>query len=113
MGKRSEGQNQTFHLAFEVLADKGKPSERVGRKATDLRIVFSNECLVLSSTKNYKLSPTNSSGTKHYYGGWVAEVGFQSLLNKYNRGASPCGWIQKPQGDKNAYLLYFTERSSP
>jgi len=55
---------------------KGKPSERVGRKALGLRIVFSNEFLVFSFPKHYKLT------TKHYYGGWVAEVGqLQSSLN--------------------------------
>ena len=49
--------------------DKGKSLERVRRKAFDLRIVFSNEFLVFSFPKHYKLT------TKHYYGGWVAEIG--------------------------------------
>ena len=48
---------------------KGKPSERMGRKAFDLRIVFSNEFVVFSFPKYYKLLTT-----KQYYGGWVAEV---------------------------------------
>jgi len=52
---------------------KGKPSERMGRKTFDLRIVFSNEFLVFSFPKHYKLT------TKHYYGGWVAEVGQKVL----------------------------------
>jgi len=43
-------------MAFEILTDKGKPSERVGRKATDLKVV----------------------GATH--GGWAAEVGFQVPL---------------------------------
>lgn len=79
MEKRLTNQIQAFPTVFEVLTDNGKPSERVGRKATDL-------------------NPVRCSF--HYltgHGGWVAEVGFRPLLKNY-RGASPCGWFQEPQG---------------
>ena len=62
MEKRLTNQIQTFPPVFEVLTDKGKPSERVGRKATDLNPVRSNF--------NYLKG----------HGGWVAEVGFRPLL---------------------------------
>ena len=56
------------NLYIKRVNRKGKPFERMGRKAFDLRIMFSNEFLVFSFPKHYKLT------TKHYYGGWVAEV---------------------------------------
>lgn len=73
MEKRFKNQIQTFPPAFEVLIDNGKPFERMGRKATDLK------------------------AAKAAQGGWVAEVGFRPLLKNYS-GSSPCGWFQEPQG---------------
>ena len=42
---------QLHSLLLEILTDKGKPSERGGRKATDLKVI------------------------QVAYGGWVAEIG--------------------------------------
>ena len=46
-----KNQIQTFHSVFEALTDKGKPSKRMGRKATGLKIA------------------------QAIHGGWVAEIG--------------------------------------
>ena len=61
MEKRLTNQIQAFPPVFEVLTDNGKPSERVGRKATDLNPM------------------RDSLHTLTGHGGWVAEVGFRPL----------------------------------
>lgn len=89
MGRGLKNQIQTFPLAFEILTDKGKPFERMGRKATDLNPM------------------RGSFHSLTGQGGRVAEVGFRPLLKNY-RGASPCGWFQELQGgNTNAHLQYF------
>jgi hypothetical protein len=78
--KRLTNQFQTFHLAFEILTDKGKLFERIGRKATDLKVVRATQ------------------------GGWATEVGFRPLLII---GVCLLGVGFKGRKEvKNGYLLY-------
>lgn len=94
-----KNQIQTFPSVF-VLTDNSKPSERMGRKATDLKVV------------------------KAAYGGWVAEIGYEVkrlisyniltcslLINTVGVMLLEVG-LQRPQGDINEYLLCFTARTS-
>lgn len=87
MEKRLTNQIQTFPPVFEVLTDNGKPFERVGRKATDLKTM------------------------KIVHGGWVAEVGFRSLLTGVRLLA--VGFKNHKEATYNAHLLYITKGKSP